>query len=435
MNLIQDTALLPSGRPGAHARRAWWKHPSLLILLALASGALIGWVDPKLGVALKPLANLFIGLIKLVIGPIVFLIIATGIAQVGDMKKVGRIGIKALIYFEILTTLALIVGYAVGSIVRPGDGVAPPAGGVPDDILHDSAQAMPSFAGFFLKLIPNNLINPFLHGDLLQILVLAMLFGTALVLAGEKGKPVVEGLDRLTAVAFKATGIIMQLAPLGVLGAIGFTVGEFGIVTLLALAKLVLAAYAGIALFAGTVFTLVCRFAGLRLVPVLRYIRDEILLALATSSSESVLPQLAVKLEKLGVSRAVIGLVLPASYSFNLTGVALTLPISVLFIAQVYDLHLGLLQQASIFGLMLLTSKGAAGVTGAAFVTLAATVAATGILPLQGLILLLAVDRFMSEARAVVNVIGNVLATIVVGKWEGECDARTMQSELARRDS
>lgn len=431
MGLTNDTASASYVVLHKRTRRAYWRHPNLLIVLAVGCGAMIGWIDPKLGVALRPLADMFIGLIKLVIGPIVFLIITTGIAQVGDMRKVGRIGIKALIYFEILTTIALIFGFIIGNLVRPGDGVTPPAGGVSGEIVRYTAgQGVPSFSSFFFKLIPNNLLAPFLHGDLLQILVLAVLFGTALVLSREKGQPVVEGLERMTTVVFKVTGIVMLFAPLGVLGAIGFTVGEFGITTLLALAKLVLTAYASVVLFVGIVLALVCRIVGLRLMPILRYIRSEILIALATSSSESVLPELAVKLDRLGVSRAVVGLVLPTSYSFNLTGVALTLPISVLFIEQVYGLHLTWLQQASIFGLMLLTSKGAAGVTGAAFVTLAATVAATGVLPLQGLVLLLAVDRFLSEARAVINIVGNVIATIVVGKWEGECDAQKMRSEL-----
>jgi aerobic C4-dicarboxylate transport protein len=431
MGLTNDTASASYVAPRKRARRAYWRHPNLLIVLAVGCGAMIGWIDPKLGVALRPLADMFIGLIKLVIGPIVFLIITTGIAQVGDMRKVGRIGIKALIYFEVLTMMALIFGFIIGDLVRPGDGVTPPAGDVSGEIArYTVGQGVPLSSNTFFKLIPNNLLAPFLHGDLLQILVLAVMFGTALVLSREKGRPIVEGLERMTTVVFKVTGIVMLFAPLGVLGAIGFTVGEFGITTLLALAKLVLTAYASVVLFVGIVLALVCRIVGLRLMPILRYIRSEILIALATSSSESVLPQLAVKLDRLGVSRAVVGLVLPTSYSFNLTGVALTLPISVLFIVQVYGLHLTWTQQASIFGLMLLTSKGAAGVTGAAFVTLAATVAATGVLPLQGLVLLLAVDRFLSEARAVINIVGNVIATIIVGKWEDELDAQKMRSEL-----
>jgi len=433
MGIANDASSAPHALVQTHqrARRAYWKHPNVLILLAIVCGALLGWLDPNLGVNLRPLADAFIGLIKLVIGPIVFLIITTGIAQVGDMRKVGRIGVKALLYFEVLTSLALVVGFIVGNVVRPGDGVAPPSAALSGEFANYTAgQHLPSFGSFFFKLIPDNLLNPFVQGNILQILVIALLFGTALVLSGDKGKPVLEGLDRLTTVVFKATGIVMMFAPLGVLGAIAFTVGKFGIATLLALAKLVLTAYLGMALFIVIVLALVCRLIGLRIVPILRYIRSEILIALATSSSEAVLPQLAVKLEALGVSRAVVGLVLPTSYSFNLTGVALTLPISVLFIEQVYGLHLTWLQQASIFGVMLLTSKGAAGVTGAAFVTLAATVAATGVLPLQGLVLLLAVDRFMSEARAVINIIGNVIATLVVGKWEGEYDEAKVRSNL-----
>jgi aerobic C4-dicarboxylate transport protein len=416
----------------ARARRAYWRHPNVQVLVAVACGALLGWLEPQLGMGVRPLADAFIGLIKLVIGPIVFLITTTGIAQVGDMRKVGRIGLKALVYFEVLTTLALIVGFIVGNIVRPGAGVAPPAAPLSGELIkYTSGQALPSFSSFFFKLIPDNVLNPFVQGDLLQILMIALLFGAALVLAGEKAKPLVDTLDRLTAVVFKATSIVMLFAPLGVFGAIGFTVGKFGVGTLLALAKLVLTAYFGMALFVVVILALVCRLAGLRLFSILRYIRSEILIALATSSSEAVLPQLAVKLEEVGVSRAVVGLVLPTSYSFNLTGVALTLPISVLFIEQVYGLHLTWVQQGSIFGLMLLTSKGAAGVTGAAFVTLAATVAATNLLPLQGLILLLAVDRFMSEARAVVNIVGNVIATIVIGKWEGEFDQAKADGVLA----
>ena len=418
----------------AHARRALWKHANVQILFAVVCGALVGWLNPRWGTELRPLADAFIGLIKLVIGPIVFLIVSTGIAQVGDMRKVGRIGLKALIYFEVLTTLALIVGYILGQVVQPGNGVAPPSAGLSGEIAKYTAlQSLPSFGNFFFKLIPDNLLNPFVHGDLLQILVVALIFGTALVLSGEKGRPITEALDRLTVVVFKATSVVMLFAPLGVFGAIGFTVGKFGVVMLITLGKLVLTAYVGMALFVLVVLGIVCRMAGLRLGAILRYIRGEILLALATSSSEAVLPQLAVKLESLGVSRVVVGLVLPISYSFNLTGVALTLPISVLFIQQVYGLHLSWAQQASIFGLMLLTSKGAAGVTGAAFLTLAATVAATGILPLQGLILLLAVDRFMSEARAVINIIGNVVATIIVGKWEGNFDA--VKADAALRGS
>jgi aerobic C4-dicarboxylate transport protein len=426
----------PEGTPLAHAppRRALWRHATVQILFAVVCGALVGWLNPRWGSDLRPLADAFIGLIKLVIGPIVFLIVSTGIAQVGDMRKVGRIGLKALIYFEVLTTLALIVGYILGQVVQPGNGVAPPSAGLSGEIAkYTTGETLPSLSSFFFKLIPDNLLNPFVHGDLLQILVVALIFGTALVLSGEKGRPITEALDRLTVVVFKATSVVMLFAPLGVFGAIGFTVGKFGVVMLITLGKLVLTAYVGMALFVLVVLGIVCRMAGLRLSAILRYIRGEILLALATSSSEAVLPQLAVKLESLGVSRVVVGLVLPISYSFNLTGVALTLPISVLFIQQVYGVHLSWAQQASIFGLMLLTSKGAAGVTGAAFLTLAATVAATGILPLQGLILLLAVDRFMSEARAVINIIGNVVATIIVGKWEGNFDA--VKADAALRGS
>jgi aerobic C4-dicarboxylate transport protein len=411
-----------------------WKHPNVLIIVAIVVGALIGCYAPNVGIQLKPLADIFIGLIKLVIGPIVFLIITTGIAQVGDMRKVGRIGLKAIIYFEILTTLALIFGFIVANIMRPGDGVAVPVGELAADIAkYGQGDYAPSFMHFLLQLAPSNIVAPFVQGDLLQILVIAILFGTGIVLCGARASPVIASLNQLTEVVFKVTSIIMRLAPLGVLGAIGFTVGKFGVATLIALGKLVFASYLGMFLFIVLIFGLTCRVCGLRLFPILRYIRGEILLALATSSSEAPLPMLTQKLEQLGVSRAVVGLVLPTGYSFNLTGVALTLPICVLFIEQVYGIHLSWTQQASIFGLMLLTSKGAAGVTGAAFVTLAATVAATGLLPLQGLVLILAVDRFLSEARAVINVVGNVLATIIVAKWDKELDLAKLEEVLAAK--
>jgi aerobic C4-dicarboxylate transport protein len=294
----------PEGTPLAHAppRRALWRHANVQILFAVVCGALVGWLNPRWGSDLRPLADAFIGLIKLVIGPIVFLIVSTGIAQVGDMRKVGRIGLKALIYFEVLTTLALIVGYILGQVVQPGNGVAPPSAGLSGEIAkYTTGETLPSLSSFFFKLIPDNLLNPFVHGDLLQILVVALIFGTALVLSGEKGRPITEALDRLTVVVFKATSVVMLFAPLGVFGAIGFTVGKFGVVMLITLGKLVLTAYVGMALFVLVVLGIVCRMAGLRLGAILRYIRGEILLALATSSSEAVLPQLAVKLESLGV--------------------------------------------------------------------------------------------------------------------------------------
>lgn len=413
-------------------RRPLWRHPNLLILIAAACGALVGWLDPKTGADSRVLADAFIGLVKMVIGPIIFLFISTGIAQVGDLRKVGRIGLKALIYFEVMTAMALCLGFVVGDVLQPGAGVAPPSGGLSGELAkYAAAPLTSSFGSIFFKIIPENFVGPFLHGDMLQILFIAVVFGIALVVSGEKGRPVTQALENLTTVFFKFTSIVMSFAPLGVFGAFGFTVGKFGLVTLIALGKLVLTAYFSMALFVVIAFAIVCKLAGVRLLPILRYVRGELLLALATSSSESALPSLAVKLEQLGVGRAVVGLVLPTSYSFNLTGVALTMPLSVLFIEQVYGLHLSWTQQATIFGVMLLTSKGAAGVTGAAFVTLAGTVAATGLLPLQGLVLLLAVDRFMSEARAVINVIGNVIATIVVGKWEGEFDEATSLRVLA----
>lgn len=405
------------------APRPLWRHPNVLIIVAVVLGAFVGWLNPPLGANLKPLADAFIGFVKLLIAPIVFLVVVTGIAQVGDMRKVGSIGVKAFVYFEVTTTFALAIGLLVGNWAQPGAGVTPPGAGAAKEVARYVKDGAPmSFWDFFFKLLPDNLIHPFLTGNLVQILIIAMLAGASLLALGERGKPLSDALDHITQLVFKAISIVMIAAPLGAFGAIGYTVGKFGITTLLALLKLVLTAYVTMALFVVIVLGLICHFAGFSLWKILKAIKEELLVALATSSSESVLPQLTKKLEQLGVSRAVVGLVLPTSYSFNLDGVALVLPICVLFIAQVFGVPLSFEQQIGILMLMLLTSKGAAGVTGAAFVTLAATVAATGILPLEGLALVLGVDRFLSEARAITNVTGNVVATLVVGKWQGEFD-------------
>lgn len=405
------------------APRPLWRHPNVLIIVAVVLGAFVGWVNPQLGASLKPLADAFIGFVKLLIAPIVFLVVVTGIAQVGDMRKVGSIGLKAFIYFEVVTTFALAIGLLAGNWFQPGAGVSPPGAGAAKEVARYVKDAAPvSFWDFFFKLLPDNLIHPFLTGNLVQILIIAMLAGAALLSLGERGKPVADGLDNIAQLVFKAISIVMIAAPLGAFGAIGYTVGKFGITTLLALLKLVLTAYATMFLFVVIVLGLICHIFGFSLWKIVKAVKEELLVALATSSSESVLPQLTKKLEQLGVSRAVVGLVLPTSYSFNLDGVALVLPICLLFIAQVFGISLSFEQQLAILALMLLTSKGAAGVTGAAFVTLAATVAATGILPLEGLALVLGVDRFLSEARAITNVTGNVVATLVVGKWQGEFD-------------
>lgn len=405
-------------------RKRFWQYPYVQVLSAMAAGVVLGWLDPWLAAQMKPLADAFISLIKMVIGPIVFLIVITGVARVGDISKIGRIGAKALVYFELITTLGLLLGIAVADIVQPGVGVRPLSGASAKQELASYVGQSQNFSvvDFFSKLIPDNIVNAFAKGNLIQILIIAILGGVALILCGDRARPIEDFCERLTDAFFGVINIIMRAAPIAAFGAMAFTVGKFGTSTLWALGKLILCSYVAMAIFAFVVLGAVCWLCGLNLLRLISFIREELLIVLATSSSESVLPMLMEKLERFGISRPVVGLVIPASYSFNLDGIAITLPISVLFIAQVYGISLSSHQQIGIFTLMLLTSKGAAGVTGAAFAALAATVTATALIPVEGLALLLGIDRIMSQGRAITNVIGNVVATVAVAKWEGEFD-------------
>jgi aerobic C4-dicarboxylate transport protein len=399
---------------------------TLQVLLAIVAAVALGELDPKLALAMKPLGDLFIKLIRMAIAPIVFLCVSTGVAHIGDLRKVGRIGLKALIYFELVTTLALVIGLASVTIFKPGAGVnalrSPSASG--DYAAYASKGKEFSFLEFVMGSVPDNALGAFVRGDLLQVVVIALLVGVALIQMGSRGQSVVRGLDSVMMVFFGIIRIIMRVAPIGAFGAMAFTVGKFGTSALFALSKLVLCTYLTEAFYVFVVLGIIAHFFGFNLIRFIKYIRDEILLVIGTSSSESVLPQLMQKLERFGASRSVVDLVLPTGYAFNLGGLALSLPISTVFIAQVYHVPLSLSRLLALVAIMLVTSKGAAGVTGAAFIVLATTVGASGILPVEGLALLFAVDNFLSMARALANVIGNGVATIVIAKLEHEFSSK-----------
>ena len=407
---------------------------TLLVFVAIAAAIVLGILDPSLALKMKPLGDLFIKLIRMTIGPIVFLCVATGVAHIGDLRKVGRIGFKALIYFELVTTLALAIGLASVTIFKPGVGVTalPSASAAGDYAAYATKGKAFSFLEFVMGTVPDNFLGAFVKGDLLQVVVIGLLVGMVLIAMGSRGHPVVRALDSAMNVFFGMIRIIMRVAPIGAFGAMAFTVGKFGTSALFALSKLVLVTYLTEAFYVFVVLGLIAHFFGFSLMRFIKYIRDEILLVIGTSSSESVLPQLMQKLEQFGASRQVVDLVLPTGYAFNLGGLALSLPISTVFIAQAYNVELSFTRLLALVAIMLVTSKGAAGVTGAAFIVLATTVGASGILPVEGLALVFAVDTFLSMARALANVIGNGVATIVVAKLEHEFDPQPVAVAVSR---
>lgn len=412
-----------------------YKNLTIQVLAAVAVGAAIGALDPKTGEALKPLADGFLRLVKMIVGPVVFLTIAAGIAGMGDLGRVGRIGGKALVYFELVTTAALGIGLLVANVLRPGAGVTPKSDPEALRIVRGYAAEAKKhgIVDFILGAIPDNAVGAFASGELLQVLVFSVFFGVALASLRERASPVTAAMERLTEVVFRIVGLIMRLAPVGAMGAIAYTVGKYGLDTLVPLAKLMGCVYLTMILFIVLVLGGIARLAGFSLWRYLVFIREEITLVLGTSSSESALPRLIEKLELMGCPRGVVGLVVPAGYSFNLDGTSIYLSMAVLFIAQAYGVELPLPKQLYILLVLMLTSKGAAAVTGAGFITLAATISATHDLPIEGLALLLGVDRFMSEARAITNLIGNGVAGIVVSRLEGQFDAEQFRMATAGR--
>src|SRR5450756_1302831 len=410
---IAETPLYPAiPTPLAGRRRKpLWREPYVLVVAGAALGAVVGALFPTLAADCKPLGDMFISLIKMTITPLIFLVVVTGIAQVGDMRAVGRIGLKAFVYFEAVTTLCLLFSLIVVRWVQPGAGVAHATPQQAETVARYAQAHMVSLSAYVEHMIPDSFAGAFASGDVLQVLVLALLCGLGLLLLGERGVALRNGMERVTELVFSVVRIVVALAPIGAFGAMAFTVAKFGLATLVALAMLVSTAWAMMAFFILVMLGTLCRTVGIRLFDLVRLLRTELLVVIGTSSSETAIPGMMEKLPSAGVGRAVTGLVIPAGYSFNLDGVALTLPLSTLFIAQVYGIEMTLPQQLSIFVVMLFTSKGAAGVTGGAFAALAATVIAAG-LPAEGLALLLGVDRFMSLGRSVTNTIGNAVAAI-----------------------
>ena len=419
------------GRPVVRIARLF-RSLYLQVVVAVVIGALLGHLRPGAGIALRPLGDGFIKLVKMIIAPVVFTTVVGGIAKIGDLRKLGRLGWKALVYFEVVTTCAMVIGLLVGRVVRPGAGLHVTMG-----LLDTKAIASYVAAGkhlgavdFLLNVIPSTMVEAFTRGDILQVLLISILFGAAATIVGQPAAPVVAFIESIGRVLFSMVGIIMRLAPLGALGAMAFTVGQYGAGTLVGLAKLMLAFYLTGALFVLIFLGLIARRCGFSIIAFVRYIREEILIVLATSSSESALPRLITKMEALGCHPAVAGVVIPMGYSFNLDGTSIYLTLATLFLSQAMGVPLGLGQEIGLLAILLLTSKGAAAVTGGGFVTLAATLSATGTLPVEGLALLLGVDRFMSEARAITNLIGNGVATVALARWEGDLDQERLQRTL-----
>jgi aerobic C4-dicarboxylate transport protein len=409
-----DLAAAPTG-----AKR-WYTNLTLQVLIAMVLGVLVGWLYPEIGKELKPLGDVFIRMVKMVIGPIVFLTIVTGISGIGDMKKVGRLGFKTIAYFEVVTTAALAFGLIVVNIVKPGAGLTPPAAAQQSAArLVEQTQAH-SVLESIITVVPDNIIDAFARMNVLQILFFAVLFGAALIIVGEKAKPIEDFLERLSSVLFAIVGIVIKFAPIGAFGAIAFAVATFGIGSLSSLAKLIVAVYVTLGLFVVVVLGLIARSYHFNVLKFLLFIKDEIIIAFAASNSEVVLPQLMEKLTRLGCSKSVVGLVIPTGYSMNQDGAAIYLSMGTIFIAQVYGVDLSIWQQIGLLAFMMFTSKGVGGVAGAGFVVLASTVTASGLVPVEGLALLLGIDRFMSGARATGNVIGNAVASVVIAKSSGE---------------
>jgi aerobic C4-dicarboxylate transport protein len=404
----------------------------LQVLIAIVIGAALGYFYPHAGAAMKPLGDGFIKLVKMMIAPIIFCTVVLGIAGMEDMKAVGKTGALALLYFEVLSTVALVIGLLIVNVVGPGRGMnVDPASLDTKSVAAISSQGkMASTTEFLLDVIPETVVGAFSKGDILQVLLFAILFGFALHIVGEKAKSVYLLIDQISHVLFRIIAIIMRVAPLGAFGAMAFTIGKYGLGTLTELGELMACFYSTCLLFIFVVLGTIARLHGFSIWRFLKYIKEELFLVLGTSSSEVALPRIMVKLENLGAHKSVVGLVIPAGYSFNLDGTSIYLTMAAIFIAQATNTRLDLRHQLTLLAVLLLTSKGAAGVTGSGFIVLAATLSAVGNVPVAGVALILGVDRFMSEARALTNIIGNGVATLVVAKWCKELDVPRMQKHL-----
>jgi aerobic C4-dicarboxylate transport protein len=415
-------------------RKPIYKMLYVQVVTAIVIGVILGHFWPATGEAMKPLGDAFIKLIKMIIAPIIFCTVVVGIAGMEDMKKVGKTGGLALLYFEIVSTVALLVGLTLVNILQPGAGMNV-------DPATLDAKAIAAYAGpgkmqgttdFLMNIIPSTVVDAFAKGEILQVLLFAVLFGFALHRFGGRGTLVFDFVEKLSHVLFAIVGTIMKVAPLGAFGAMAFTIGAYGLGSLLSLGKLMGTFYATCLIFIFVVLGLIARAHGFSIWKFIKYIKEELLIVLGTSSSESVLPRMMVKMENLGARKSVVGLVIPTGYSFNLDGTSIYLTMAAVFVAQATNTPMTLLQQLTLLAVLLLTSKGAAGVTGSGFIVLAATLSAVGHVPVAGLALILGIDRFMSEARALTNLVGNGVATIVVARWTGELDTARLQRQLAR---
>ncbi|MBF8723563.1 MULTISPECIES: dicarboxylate/amino acid:cation symporter [Pseudomonas] len=414
-------------------RQPLYKSLYIQVLVAITIGILLGHYYPETGVALKPLGDGFVKLIKMVIAPIIFCTVVSGIAGMQSMKSVGKTGGYALLYFEIVSTIALIIGLVVVNVVQPGAGMHVDVSTLNASSVaaYAAAGAQQTTVGFLLNIIPNTVVGAFANGDILQVLMFSVLFGFALHRLGSYGKPVLDLIDRFAHVMFNIINMIMKLAPVGAFGAMAFTIGQYGVGSLVQLSYLMICFYVTCLLFILVVLGSICRFHGFSVLKLIRYIREELMIVLGTSSSESALPRMLAKMERLGAKKSVVGLVIPTGYSFNLDGTSIYLTMAAVFIAQATDTTMDITHQITLLLVLLIASKGAAGVTGSGFIVLAATLSAVGHLPVAGLALILGIDRFMSEARALTNLIGNAVATVVVAKWVNELDTDQLQAELA----
>jgi aerobic C4-dicarboxylate transport protein len=425
INFDKD-ATVPAARP-------WYRHLYVQVLVAIMLGVIVGHFWPATGEALKPLGDGFIKLIKMIIAPVIFLTIVTGIAGMRDLRRVGRVALKAFAYFLFFSTLALIVGLVVANVVRPGEGLNIDPSTLDTSQISDySAQAHDTtLTGFLLDIIPDTFLSALTAGHILQTLLASILFGIALALVGDRGTKILDLLNQLSLVMFRLVAIIMAIAPVGAFGAMAFTIGKYGIGTLANLATLVVTFYATALFFVLVVLGIVAKLAGFSIFRLIAYLKAELLLVLGTSSSESALPSLIEKLERAGCPKSIVGLVVPTGYSFNLDGTNIYMTLAALFIAQATGVHLSLGEQLLLLSVAMLSSKGAAGVTGAGFITLAATLLIVPTVPVAGMALILGIDRFMSECRSLTNFIGNAVATVVVTRWENALDREQFDAALA----
>jgi aerobic C4-dicarboxylate transport protein len=432
-----QAAPLDREEPSAKPKRRFFSHLYVQVLAAIAIGVLLGHYYPDLAVQMKPLGDGFIKLIKMIIAPIIFCTVVHGIASMSNLKAVGSTGIKALVYFEFITTFALIIGLIVANTIRPGDGMnidpsTIDASAVSSYITNSEAHGPTEF---ILDIIPRTAYSAFVDGNILQVLFFALLFAFALQAMGSRGKPMLDFIDQASQVMFGIVGIIMKVAPIGAFGAMAFTIGKYGFSTLGSLATLMGTFYLTCLLFIFCVLGPIAWFAGFSIFKFIRYIKEELLIVLGTSSSESVLPRMIAKMEKVGCEESVVGLVIPTGYAFNLDGTCIYLTMATLFLAQATNVDLSLAQQIGILGILLLTSKGAAGVTGSGFIVLAATLASTGTIDVHSIAIILGIDRFMSEARALTNLVSNGVATVVIARMEGAVDVDRMRAELDQKES